>query len=116
MKHPYSIYRKMFSQNKRLDEIFDLFAFRVIVGSVGTATTFSASSTTSIKAHLGPSRIYQHPNPTATSPSTPPSWAPTASRLRGQIRTEEMRDRRYGVAATGSISRGGAGAGAPREV
>ncbi len=35
IKHPYSIYRKMFSQNKSLDEIFDLFAFRVLVDTVG---------------------------------------------------------------------------------
>ncbi len=34
MKHPYTIYRKMFNQNKSLDEIYDLFAFRVIVENV----------------------------------------------------------------------------------
>lgn len=34
-KHFYSIYRKMFTQNKTLDQIYDLFAVRIITDSVG---------------------------------------------------------------------------------
>lgn len=35
MKHPYSIYRKTIMQNRAIDDIFDLFAYRVVVNTVG---------------------------------------------------------------------------------
>ena len=38
-KHFYSIYRKMFMQNKTIDELYDLFAVRVIVDTVADCYT-----------------------------------------------------------------------------
>ena len=62
MKHTYSIYRKMFTQNKTLDEIFDLYAFRVIVDDIPECYNVLGCIHDMFKPVLGRFKgLYRHP-------------------------------------------------------
>jgi guanosine-3',5'-bis(diphosphate) 3'-pyrophosphohydrolase len=100
-KHLYSIWLKMQEKNRRFDEIYDVFALRVIVGNVSDCYEVLGVIHSIWKPKPGRFKDYiALPKPNGYRSLHTTVFGPEGKSVEFQIRTEEMNDEAlYGIAA-----------------